>query len=181
MFFCIHCELKLIVLHFKWSHSNDSFICMQPLFAYSEAFEMKTFDISSFPPLLNCRLFFFLPSICTSVRAREKLYIPQWNARSNFLIISRAGCETASGPGLGSLAGVDCRVQWSVTGRDRGNSCVQVRGYDFILQLHLCVFHQERKECLACCPGFSFGCCRHVIKAFFTLLDCKHWKAFDTV
>lgn len=107
---------------------------------------------------------FFFPSICTSVRAREKLYIPQWNARWNFLIISRAGCETASGPGLGSLAGVDCRVQWSVTGRDRGNSCVQVRGYDFILQLHLCVyraFHQESREIHACCASFSFGCCRH--------------------
>lgn len=61
LFICIQCELKLIMLHFKWSHSNYSFICTQPLFAYSEDFEMKTFDIPRFPPLLNCRLFFFVP------------------------------------------------------------------------------------------------------------------------
>lgn len=147
------------MITFKWFfYLHAAFICIfwslwnENLwyFKFSTSFELQT----------------FFSSICTSVRAQEKLYIPQWNARSNFLIISRAGCETASGPGLGSLAGVDCRVQWSVTGRDRGNSCIQVRGYDFILQLHLCVyraFHQERKESHACCASFSFGCCRHDI------------------
>lgn len=50
--------MKLIVPNYKWLHSNDSFICMQPLFAYFEAFEMNNFDILSFLPLMNCRLFF---------------------------------------------------------------------------------------------------------------------------
>lgn len=40
----------------------------------------------------------------------------------------------------------------SVTGRGRGNGCVQVRGYGLIAQFHLCLDLSTNRH--ACCKGF---------------------------
>lgn len=143
-----------------WSHSNYPFICTQSSFAFSKAFEMKSFDIPGFPPLLNCRFLFFFFHLHFS-EGTWKLYIPGWKARSNFLINSRAGCETASGPGLGSLQAFTAGL--GDLSRE-GAGKIAAFKWEFMVSSHnyisvfMEMFTKEGKIATECCAGFCYGC-----------------------